>query len=341
MNYPTPDPDQPRQPKGSPNAGEWAPKKNPEPQLILPPIEMERRRLAHDQEVIEALEKSLSVGSQPAMIESTIPAFDEVDDTPPEPEFDPLAPVPVVRVVEEHPSSPYLAPGTPSYESPTYDRDRREYLYRPEYDWGGQRYFGPVPIVLGREETDIEGSWRYPPWALRDVEKMCKFWASTPIPDEALANIQAADRWGRDVKRWEGDLNRWMTENHYPGRLFRKVAPGSEEERWLAEHGARKKDIEKVRNCVGFLYSGDLRSVARIGAYYLQMKRAFDISTWTKTPSPDVVDGLNRFWNEASRAVFLLDTGEPVEAEAYVKRFHLEEIELAYFNRYIYPRYGY
>lgn len=314
-NLPDPN-DRPRRPRGQSDGGQFAPAANPESGLILPPAEVERRRLEREDAAIAEMEASFHDVDLPPL--SAYGTDDDDDD-------DEVA----EEVESPAPAQPQPAP------APTPAPDRRARIRRPEYDWGGVQYVGPVPYILGRETPDIEGSWNFPPKELMDVDRMARFWASAPIPEEALANIWNADRWGRNVKTWQRRRTDWSMNNPRPGKIFGGQTP--EKLAWQEEYRKKSEELKAVRESRGFIGRGDLRAAARIGAYYHQM-RGYDTSTWRIPVKPELKARLDAFWDEARRAVFLLDTGEPVEAEALVMRFHLWEIGPAYFGRWTYRR---
>jgi hypothetical protein len=148
---------------------------------------------------------------------------------------------------------------------------------------------------------------------------MAQFWAVADIPDEALANIETADRWGRDYEKWLKWFKDWQSGQPLITRRWRRHHTPEEYEAETSKHRTRHALTERVFNRVGFVSRSDMRSVARIGAFYFQAK-----SHCASTLA------------DARDVYFLLPDGEPVSTGDYVDRHYLEEIEPAFFNRVIY-----
>lgn len=180
---------------------------------------------------------------------------------------------------------------------------------------------GVSAIRMGGAVEYAEGSWSFPPAPTTDIETMATYWGSCLIPDGALVNVEAADRWGRDVVVAEDEFRKWRAVQPTLTRRFKKNHP-EEAAALSAEHLRRNADLDKVRYHTGLIPRSELRDVVRLGAFWLQ---ASDLDDESRTIA-------------ASRK-FITSTGEEVSALDTYRMYRLWEISGAFFNRVRYERF--
>ncbi len=178
---------------------------------------------------------------------------------------------------------------------------------------------GPAPIKLGGAVEYAEGSWQYPPPPTRDIEKMAAYWSNVLIPDNALQNLENADR-SRDFFLYEDEWRNWLNSNPSPSKRQRRKNP----ELFMArdvEVRARKAIVERVQFRLGLIPRTELRDVARLGAFWQQARGLGEESQ-----------------ARAASFRFVTGTGEVVSALDVVQKYRLWEISDAFFNQVRYSR---
>ncbi len=180
---------------------------------------------------------------------------------------------------------------------------------------------GVSAIRMGGAVEYAEGSWSFPPAPTTDIETMATYWGSCLIPDGALVNVEAADRWGRDVAVAEKEFDDWSRTKPGITKRFRKKNP-EEAEALSAEYVQRNADLDKVRYHMGLIPRSELRDVVRLGAFWEQASGLDDESR-----------GI------AASRKFITSTGEEVSALDTYRKYRLWEISGAFFNRVRYERF--
>lgn len=180
---------------------------------------------------------------------------------------------------------------------------------------------GVSAIRMGGAVEYAEGSWSFPPAPTTDIETMATYWGSCLIPDGALVNVEAADRWGRDVAVAEDEFRKWRVEQPTITRRFKRNHP-DEAVALSAEHVRRNAELDKVRYHMGLIPRSELRDVVRLGAFWEQ--------------ASDLDDDARA---EAASVKFVTSTGEEVSALDTYRKYRLWEISAAFFNRVKYERF--
>lgn len=175
-----------------------------------------------------------------------------------------------------------------------------------------------APIKLGGAE-EYEESWQYPPAPTRDVEVMAHFWSTVLIPDGGLANLENADR-DRDFFTYEDEFRKWQNAGPAWTARRRKKYP-DEWAKHSAESLARKAIVNQVQFSQGLIPRSELRSVARLGAFWEQ---ASELDDETRA--------------KAASMRFVTSSGEVVSALDVVIKYRLHEISDAFFNRVRYSK---
>ena len=175
------------------------------------------------------------------------------------------------------------------------------------------------PIVLGGASQFDSGSWQYP-LNSSNVDELAHFFATVEISDAAVANLENADRTGRDIIAAEAEYERWAATQPSITRRFEKKHP-EEAAALSAEHVRRNGRLSKIRFEQGLIPRAELRDVARLGGLILS------------------VDGLDMDARvKARRMKFRMGSGEIVEAGDIWTKYELREIDGAFFNRVKYQR---
>lgn len=177
-------------------------------------------------------------------------------------------------------------------------------------------------IRMGGAVEYAEGSWSFPPAPTSDIRTMATYWSTCLIPDSALANVEAADRWGRDVAVAEDEFRKWRVEQPTITRRFKRNHP-DEAVALSAEYVRRNAELDKVRYHAGLIPRTELRDVVRLGAFWEQ--------------ASDLDDDDARA--EAASVKFVTSTGEEVSALDTYRKYRLWEISGAFFNRVKYERF--
>jgi hypothetical protein len=175
------------------------------------------------------------------------------------------------------------------------------------------------PIALGGSAEFSEGTWQFPPpWS--DVDELARFFATVEISDSSIANIEAADRTGRDILAAESAFSQWRVTQPTLTRRYEKKHP-KESAAQMAEAGRRSARLDKIRFEQGFIPRSELRDVARLGGFIISC------------------DGLDQDARvKARRMRFRLGSGDIVEAGDIWAKYELREIAEAFFNRVKYQR---
>ena len=177
----------------------------------------------------------------------------------------------------------------------------------------------PAPTKLGGAVEYAEGSWQYPPPPTRDIEKMAAYWSNVLIPDNALQNLENADR-SRDFFLYEEELKKWDDAQPTPTTRYRKKHP-DEYAKYVEESRARKAIVERVQFRLGLIPRTELRDVARLGAFWEQARGLGEESQ-----------------ARAASFRFVTGTEEVVSALDVVQKYRLWEISDAFFNQVRYSR---
>lgn len=230
---------------------------------------------------------------------------------------------PVIELVEEENGVGYEPDGSKAFE----ERSRRaddattEFSVEPdlEVDIPLATVIEVQPIVLGGSQEYDAGSWQYPPpWS--DVDELAHFFATVEISDSAVANIEAADKTGRDIFAAEAAFNEWSRSQPGITRRYIKKHP-KEAEEISAEFGRRSARLDKIRLEQGFIPRSELLDVCRLGGFIISC------------------DGLDQDARvKARRMKFKTSSGEFVEAGDVWRKYELREIAEAFFNRVRYQR---
>lgn len=169
-------------------------------------------------------------------------------------------------------------------------------------------------IQLGGRLEMAGGSWQYPP-SYSDVEQIVDHWARCILHDSALANVQNADRYGRDLTVYEAELEQWKRSQ--PTLTSRFIRKHPEETAAVqAEWKARKQYIDRIRYGIGLIELENLRDVTRLHAIWLQ---TFKMSSQVQT--------------EVALREFVMTSGEVTTILDVEKKYRLSEISSAWFNR--------
>ena len=178
---------------------------------------------------------------------------------------------------------------------------------------------GPAPIKLGGA-VEYEDSWQYPPAPTLDTAKMAAYWSNVLIPDNALQNIENADR-SRDFFAYEEEFGKWrLSHSRHWARGYRKKDPDGYAA-LMTEYDARKAIVERVQFRLGLIPRTELRDVARLGAFWQQARGLGEESQ-----------------ARAASFRFVTGTGEVVSALDVVQKYRLWEISDAFFNQVRYSR---
>lgn len=178
---------------------------------------------------------------------------------------------------------------------------------------------GPAPIKLGGAVEYAEGSWQYPPPPTLDTAKMAAYWSNVLILDNALQNLENADR-DRDFFAYEEEWQNWLRSNPSPSQRQRRKNP----EQYVArdaESQARKAIVERVRCRIGLIPRHELRDVARLAAFWEQASGLGEEAE-----------------SRAAATKFVTSSGQIVKPLDVVVKYRTWEISDAFFNRVRYSR---
>jgi len=170
-----------------------------------------------------------------------------------------------------------------------------------------------VTVKLGGNK-ESEYNWRFPP-SFRDYKKLLVFWATTAIPDSALMNLYAADRFHRPVEQYEAEFLEWSRQTPNVRKLKKRDPEAAE--RISNEWREREAFVERVRSGGGLIPKNELRDAARIGGFWFQALHQLS----------------EQDRHRAFRTWFELPSGEVVSVGDYLTKYRLEEILHAYFDR--------
>ena len=175
------------------------------------------------------------------------------------------------------------------------------------------------PIRLGGAVEYAEGSWQYPPPPTLNTAKMSEYWSNVLIPDNALQNLENADR-DRDFFLYEDEFNKWSGTQPSPTTRYRRKHP-DEYAKYVEESRARKAIVERVQFHIGLIPRHELRDVARLAAFWEQARGLGEESV-----------------SRAAATEFVASSGEIVKPLDVVQKYRTWEISNALFNQVRYSR---
>ncbi len=174
------------------------------------------------------------------------------------------------------------------------------------------------PVVLSGAVEYAE-SWQYPP-VPKDIGSLVSYWSDVALPDSCLANIENADKTGRDFFEADEELKKWDREQPAPTTRYRKKHP-VEYAAYVEEYNRRRAKVDAIKFNAGLIPRSELRDVARIGHLWFQS-----------------IDAGETMRDQAWVTKFRLGTGEVVTTKDIVQRYRLNDIYDAFFNRRRYQR---
>ena len=178
---------------------------------------------------------------------------------------------------------------------------------------------GQKPIKLGGAVEYAEGSWQYPPPPTLNTAKMAAYWSNVLIPDNALQNLENADR-DRDFLLYEKEFDEWRSSQPSPTPRYRKKHP-DEYAVYSTEYDVRQAIVERVQFHIGLIPRHELRDVARLCAFWEQARGLGEESV-----------------SRAAATEFVASSGEIVKPLDVVQKYRTWEISDALFNRVRYSR---
>jgi hypothetical protein len=177
----------------------------------------------------------------------------------------------------------------------------------------------PSPIKLGGAVEYAEGSWQYPPPPTLNTAKMAAYWSNVLIPDNALQNLENADR-DRDFFAYEEEYRKWVSTKPSPTTRYRKKHPEGYAE-FLKESLARKAIVDRVQFHLGLIPRHELRDVARLAAFWEQASGLGEESV-----------------ARAAATEFVTSSGQILKPLDVVQKYRTWEISGALYNRVRYSR---
>ena len=169
--------------------------------------------------------------------------------------------------------------------------------------------------ILEGMEASLRGNLSDDHFFESDASRFVDHWARCILHDSALANVQNADRYGRDLTVYEAELEQWKRSQ--PTLTSRFIRKHPEETAAVqAEWKARKQYIDRIRYGIGLIELENLRDVTRLHAIWLQ---TFKMSSQVQT--------------EVALREFVMTSGEVTTILDVEKKYRLSEISSAWFNR--------
>jgi hypothetical protein len=175
-------------------------------------------------------------------------------------------------------------------------------------------------IQLGGK-ISFSDTWNFPPSSRVGVEVLADFFARVEIFDGAVSNIENADRWGRDITRYEQEYKTWFDSARAITKRFQRNNP-EEAEQLSSEYKARIEFLNQVRHGAGLIPTSEYRDVARLYGFFLQTRGL---------PEDEA--------QQAATREFIDSGGSVVTPLDVTMKYRLWEISGAWFGRQKYPRY--